>query len=70
MEEWGRVWQINFAPEKMQAMVISRSPVASQAVSGLVCFGNKCLSLEEYIKVLGVAMDSCLHFNHHVAVVT
>ena len=40
------MWQVNFAPEKTQAMVISRSPVASQAVSGLVCFVGKFLTLK------------------------
>ena len=50
-------------------MVISRSPAASQAVSGLVCFGGKCLPYEEHIKVLGLAVDSCLRFDHHAATV-
>ena len=51
----------------MQAMVISRSPAAFQAVSGLVCFGGKCLPLEEHIKILGAAVDCCLHLDHHIA---
>ena len=29
ISEWGTRWQVNFAPEKTQAMVISRSPVAT-----------------------------------------
>ena len=69
VEEWGRVWQVNFAPEKEQAMVISRSPAGSQTVSGLLCFRGKCLPLEKYIKILGVIMDRCLCFDHHVAAV-
>ena len=51
-------------------MVISRSPAVSQAVSGLVCFGGKCLPLEEHIKVLGVVVDRCrLRFDYYAAAV-
>ncbi|MPC68001.1 hypothetical protein E2C01_062190 [Portunus trituberculatus] len=67
VEQWGEVWQVNFAPEKTQAMVISRSPDASQAVSGELCFGGKCLPLQDYIKILGVCVDCSLHFDNHIA---
>ena len=50
-------------------MVISLFPAASQAVSGLVCFGDKCLPLKEHIKIVGVAVDRCLRFDHHVTAV-
>lgn len=33
VKEWGKVWQVNYASEKTQAMVISQSPAASQAIS-------------------------------------
>jgi len=67
VEQWGELWQVNFAPEKTQAMVISRSPGASHAVSGQLCFGGKSLPLQDYIKILGVAVDRSLRFDHHIA---
>ena len=69
VEQWGEMWQVSFAPEKTQAMVISRSPGASQAVSGQLCFGGKSLPLQEHIKILGVTVDRGLRFNHHVTAV-
>ncbi|XP_045118199.1 uncharacterized protein LOC123508528 [Portunus trituberculatus] len=67
VEQWGEVWQVNFAPEKTQAMVISRSPDASHAVSGKLRFGGKCLPLQDYIKILGVCVDRSLRFDRHIA---
>ncbi|XP_063854308.1 uncharacterized protein LOC135096605 [Scylla paramamosain] len=63
------MWQVNFAPEKTQAMVISWSPGTSHAVSGQLRFGGKSLPLQEYIKILGVSVDRGLRFDHHIAVV-
>ncbi|XP_063840392.1 uncharacterized protein LOC135089096 [Scylla paramamosain] len=34
MTEWGETWQVGIAPEKTQAMVISRSPAAPPPSSG------------------------------------
>ena len=67
VEQWGELWQVNFAPEKTQAMVISRSPGASYAVSGHLRFGGKCLPLQDHIKILGVSVDRNLRFDHHIA---
>ena len=50
-------------------MVISRSPAASQAVSGQLRFGGKSLPLQEHIKILRVAMDRYLRFYIHVSVI-
>lgn len=69
VEQWGKKWQVSFAPEKTQAMVISRSPGASQAVSGLLLFSHKILPLQDHIKVLGLTVDHCLRFDHHVEAV-
>ena len=66
VEEWGEVWQTSFAPEKTQAMVISRSPAASQAISGRLLFGGVSLPLQEHIKILGVTVDQGLRYDHHV----
>ncbi|MPC42445.1 hypothetical protein E2C01_036066 [Portunus trituberculatus] len=70
LEQWGETWQVSFAPEKMQAMVISRLPGASRAVSEQLCFGGKALSLQDHIKVLGMTVDHCLRFYGHVGAVT
>lgn len=70
VEQWGEMWQVNFAPEKTQAMVISRSLGASHAVAGELCFGGKDLPLQDYIKILGVSVDRSLRFDHHIAAVT
>ena len=49
---WGELRQVGFFPEKTQTIVISRSPAASPAISGRLCFGGKILPLQENIKVL------------------
>ena len=69
VEQWGELWQVNFAPEKTQAMVISRSPGASHAVSGQLHFGGQNLPLQDHIKILGVSVDRSLRFDHHTAAV-
>ena len=47
-EEWGKVWQVIFPQDKTDAMVVSRSPAASQAVERQL--GEQQLSLQEHIK--------------------
>ncbi len=61
------MWQISFAPKKTQAMVISRSPDASQRVARQLYFGGKSLPLQNHVKVLGVSVDRGLRFDHHIA---
>ena len=65
-EEWGKLWQVNFAPDKTHAMVISRSPAAPQAVEGQLRFEGVRLPLEDKIKILGVAFDQELRFKQHI----
>lgn len=71
VEQWGEMWQVNFAPEKTQAMVNSRSTGAAHAVWGLLRFGGKCLSLLDCtsIKILGVSVDYSLCFDHRIVTV-
>ena len=66
IKEWGARWQVDFAPEKTQAMVISRSPAASQAVEGRLHFGDAVLPLQDHVKILGVDMDCALRFDRHL----
>ncbi|KAG0716298.1 hypothetical protein GWK47_010007 [Chionoecetes opilio] len=58
--------QVNFAPEKTQAMVVSRSPAAGPAVEGRLRFGGVPLPLQEAVKVLGVEVDRELRFDGHI----
>ncbi|KAG0693095.1 hypothetical protein GWK47_027654 [Chionoecetes opilio] len=57
---------VNFAPEKTQAMVVSRSPAAGPAVEGRLRFGGVPLPLQEAVKVLGVEVDRELKFDGHI----
>lgn len=66
IHEWGERWQVTFAPEKTQAMVISRSPVAGTAVEGRICLDGIPLPLLEAIKILGVEVDRGLKFEGHI----
>ena len=66
IEEWGARWQVNFAPQKTQAMVVSRSLAAPRAIEGSVLFGGVPLPLQDHIKILGVDLDRELRFDHHL----
>ena len=66
IHEWRERWQVNFAPEKTKAMVVSRSPVASQAVEGAGKFGPITLALQDHVKILGVTFDAELRFDKHI----
>ncbi|XP_063888878.1 uncharacterized protein LOC135115794 [Scylla paramamosain] len=57
IQEWGARWQVTFAPEKTQVMVVSRSPAAELAVEGGLSFGGLPLKLHESVKILGVEVD-------------
>ena len=70
VEHWGEIWQVNLAPEKTNAIIISRSPQAAMEVSGKLRFAGKILPLQDYIKILGVNVDHSLRFDHHIAAVT
>lgn len=64
--EWGNKWQVKFAPEKTQAMVISRSPEASTAISDLLKMNDESLQLQDHISILGVDFDKELRFDKHI----
>ncbi|KAG0713638.1 hypothetical protein GWK47_015765 [Chionoecetes opilio] len=57
---------VNFAPEKTQAMVVSRSPAAGPAVEGRLRFGGVPLPHQEAVKVLEVEVDRELKFDGHI----
>ena len=66
IQEWGERWQVTFAPEKTQAMVISRSPTAGPTMEGRLRFGGVPLPPQETIKILGVEVDRGLRFDSHI----
>ena len=68
-EEWGKAWQVDFAPNKTHAMVVSRSPAASQAVEGQLQFEGVRLPLQDTIKVLGITIDRELRYDQHITTV-
>ena len=51
------MWQVDFAPNKSQALVVSLSPAAPQAVVGQLLFEGVWLPLQDTIKLLGVTID-------------
>ncbi len=66
IQEWGARWQVIFAPEKTQAIVVSRSLVAEPAVEGGIRFGGLPLELQESVKILWVEVDRGLRFDRHI----
>ncbi len=62
----GAPWQVIFAPEKTQALVVSRSLVAEPAVEGGIRFGGLPLELQESVKILWVEVDRGLRFDRHI----
>ncbi|KAG0714527.1 Retrovirus-related Pol polyprotein from type-1 retrotransposable element R1 2 [Chionoecetes opilio] len=66
---WGRRWQVQFAAEKNQAMVISRSRENSRLLEGKLKFGDDTLAIEDSINILGVKVDSRLSFDRHLETV-
>lgn len=66
IESWGRRWQVKFAAEKTQAMVISRSPRDLNEIRGKLKFNSKNLEIDSNLNILGVTFDSRLSFECHV----
>ncbi len=66
IKELGEQWQVNFAPNKTQAMVVSRSTTALHEMEGRVWFGDTALPLEDHIRILGVDVDRKLRFGLHL----
>lgn len=63
---WGKKWQIKFASEKTQAMIISRSREDSRLFEGKLKMGNNILSISDSANILGVDVDSSLSFDRHL----
>lgn len=63
---WGKRWQVRFAPDKTQAMVISRSREDARQLNGRLRFGNDTIPLQSSVDILGVEVDSQLRFDRHL----
>ncbi|KAG0717235.1 hypothetical protein GWK47_054864 [Chionoecetes opilio] len=67
---WGRRWQVKFAAEKTQAMVISHSREDARLLEGKLKFGDiKDCAIKDSINILGVEVDSRLSFYRHLETV-
>ena len=63
---WGSRWQVKFASEKTQAMVISRSREDARLLQGKLKFGVDTLEIKDAINILGMEVDSKLCFDRHL----
>ena len=61
IEDWGRRWQVSFAPHKTQLLVVSRTRKHIR-----LCYNGTTLEPEDKIKILGVTYDSKLTFKTHI----
>ena len=63
---WGERWQVKFAAEKTQALIISRSREDVRLLEGQLKFGVDTLAIKDSINILGVEVDSKLSFDRHL----
>ena len=63
---WGRRWQVKFAAEKTQAVLISRSREDARLLEGQIKFGGDVLAIQDSVNILGVEVDSKLCFDSHL----
>ena len=66
---WGDRWQVQFAPDKTQAMVVSRSPWDASEMRGRLMMGANIIPLQESVDILGVEFDSRLLYDRHLETV-
>ena len=66
IHDWGTIWQVNFASDKTQAMIISRSPAAKAAMRDKLSINNEAIPLQDHISILGIDVDECLRFDKHI----
>ena len=66
ISSWGRRWQVTFAPEKTQAMLISRRQDVANREQLHIQMEGRRIHLQESVSILGVEFDSGLTFTSHV----
>ena len=62
----GDRWQVKFAPDKTQAMVISRSQENTRQLQGRLRQGRDTILLQDSVDILDVEVDSQLRFERHI----
>ena len=60
---WGNRWQVKFAAEKTQAILISCSCEDTRLLAGQLNFGKDTLAIQDSINILGVEVNSKLRFD-------
>ena len=66
ISRWGQRWQVRFAPEKTQAMVITRSPNDAILLDKKLKLGQDYIKINNSLSILGVEFDSKLTFENHI----
>ena len=67
---WGRRWQVRFAAERTQAILITHSRNEARLLAGQLWFGDDTLATQNSINILGVEVDSKLSFDCHLEIMT
>ncbi|XP_050715616.1 uncharacterized protein LOC126998200 [Eriocheir sinensis] len=62
---WSGCWQVTLAPDKTQAMVISRRRDINNLAGPGIQLEGKTLPLQDSISILGVGFDAGLSFTNH-----
>ena len=62
LEDWGLKWQVSFAPQKTQLLVVSRT-----AADIHLTFDGAALAPQQELQILGVTYDSKLTFQAHIS---
>ena len=63
---WGMRWQVTFAPEKTQAVLISRRQNDADRDQLAIHLEGRRIHLQESVNILGVEFDSSLTYTSHV----
>ncbi len=63
---WGDRWQVKFASNKTQTMVITRSCEEAHELRGRLRMGDNTIPLQDSVNILGVEVDSRLLFDRHL----
>ncbi|KAG0715309.1 hypothetical protein GWK47_012230 [Chionoecetes opilio] len=63
---WGRRWQVDLAPEKTQAILISRRQRPPDTPIPTILLGGRPVPLQRSISILGVEVNSVLTFTDHI----
>ncbi|KAG0721322.1 hypothetical protein GWK47_006441 [Chionoecetes opilio] len=63
---WGKRWQVTFASDKTQAVLISRRQDAVNWDQHAILLEGRKIHLQESVNILGVEFDSGLTYTSHV----